>query len=334
MIFFTSITLNYLPKARLLSKTLKKSHPDWHLYVIINDRIESHQRQSFIEENSKYFSKIFWLDNLEINNKEAWIFQHTTVELCTAVKGLFLKELVFEGHEKIVYLDPDIAIFNNLTKITTLLDDYAILLTPHLLDPEEEKQAILDNEIAGTLRHGVFNLGFLAINGKKSDGVRFSNWWYNRLLEFCYSDYELGLFTDQKWCDLIPCFFNDYFIIRDPGYNVASWNINKRNITFSKSGQLVVNKEYPLRFFHFTGYDSGAGKIMTQRYRNNNQIVDELWNWYSRELLSLGQEYWENKKCSYDFYDNGKEISYEDRQIFRKLYDQGVAQENPYRIYD
>ena len=48
-------------------------------------------------------------------------------------------------------------------------------------------------------------------------------------------------------------------IIRDPGYDVASWNLDCRKLSFNEEGVLMVNSEYPLRFYHFTGYDSGAG---------------------------------------------------------------------------
>jgi hypothetical protein len=31
MIVYTSITLNYLPKAKILAKSLKQFHPDWEI---------------------------------------------------------------------------------------------------------------------------------------------------------------------------------------------------------------------------------------------------------------------------------------------------------------
>ena len=39
MIVFTSITLNYLPKAKILAKTLKQFHPDWQFHLVISDKI-------------------------------------------------------------------------------------------------------------------------------------------------------------------------------------------------------------------------------------------------------------------------------------------------------
>jgi lipopolysaccharide biosynthesis glycosyltransferase len=332
MIVFTSITLNYLPKARVLAKTLKRMNPNREFHVFISDLLLEEEKESFIQGNASLFDRIYWLDDLEVENKKAWIFKHTVVELCTAVKGLYLRHLINQDHKKIVYIDPDIAIFNDLSPIESLLDEYAILLAPHLLDFSDESQAILDNEIGGTMRHGVFNLGFLAINAQKSDGQRFAKWWSSRLYEYCYADYERGLFTDQKWCDLVPAFFEDYYIIRDPGYDVASWNLNKRKLSFSKDGQILVNEKYPLRFYHFTGYDSGIGRLMTQRYGTQCSVVEEVWAWYLREVTKMGQNEWQIHLCHFDFYKDGKEILPRERKLYRNREDLQSTYKDPYAI--
>ena len=134
-----------------------------------------------------------------------------------------------------MYIDPDIAVFNRLDEIDRLLDHHAIILTPHQLEFEDVRSAVLDNEVC-SLKHGVFNLGFFAINNS-SEGYSFANWFNQRLLEFCYADIPNGLFTDQRWCDLAPAFFQNLCILRDPGCNVASWNLSKRNLSFSRGGR-------------------------------------------------------------------------------------------------
>ena len=184
------------------------------------------------------------------------------------------------------------------------------------------------------MRHGIFNLGFLAVNPTRPEGKRFSTWWAHRLLNFCYADYDRGLFTDQKWCDHAPALFEDLYIIRDPGYNVASWNINKRTLSLSESGQLLINDRYPLRFYHFTGYDSGAGDFMTQRYNANNPLVDEIWTWYGRTLKRMSQDKWGSQACYYNFYSNGIKISAEDRKFYRDNLNLQEAYPNPFTIRD
>ena len=315
---FTSIALNYLPKARILADSLKKLHPDWKFHLLISDRVPATMKYR-VKFDKKWFDRVVWVEELEIKNLKSWIFNHTVVELCTAVKGLYLKQLVLEGAEKIIYIDPDIVIFNELLEVEKLLDDHAILLTPHLINYSDNYQSIVENEIYGAMRHGTFNLGFFAINARKEDARQFANWWEQRLLDFCYADYEKGLFTDQKWCDLIPSYFEDYHIIRNPGYNAASWNLDTRQISLSKEGKLFVNEINPLYFYHFTGYDSGAGPQVIDRLTKdgNNPIVKEIWDWYSRELQKMGQSELGGLSCAFDYFDNGEKIKPEMRLIYR-----------------
>ncbi len=317
---FTSITLNYLPKARILARSLKQFHPDWIFHLVICERSDAYNRSTnsiVLERN--LFDHVVWLNEMDIPDLPAWIFKHTVVELCTAVKGYYLYHLAQQGAEKIIYIDPDIVIFNDLGQLDTLLEDNGILLIPHLVDFTDDPHSIMDNEINGVMRHGVFNFGFLAVNSKRQDGERFINWWWKRLYDYCYADFERGLFTDQKWGDLIPSFFEDYFIIRDPGYDVASWNLDCRQISFNSTGQLLVNGQHPLRFYHFTGYDSGAGMGVVDYLTTGgkNAVVRELWDWYNYQLTLNGHAELGKQTANCEFFENGKKISKEMRVLFR-----------------
>lgn len=321
MIVYTSITLNYLPKAKILAKTLKQFHPDWQFHLVISDKVPYDKADLFkVELNQPYFDKVVWIEELPIPEINSWIFKHSVVEICTAVKGPYLQYLADQGFEKIAYIDPDIAILNPLNPIEKWLDDYGILLTPHLLDYTDNPQSIQDNEIMGTMRHGTFNLGFLAVNSKIVDGRRFTDWWADRLLHYCYADYDRGLFTDQKWVDLAPSFFEKLLVIRDPGYDVASWNLDCRELSFNQQGQLMVNENYLLRFYHFTGYDSGAGMNVVTSLTSGgaNPLVNELWDWYIRQLDANGHETMGKVRSYYDTYDDGTKIEQEMRVVYRE----------------
>jgi hypothetical protein len=334
---FTSITLNYLPKARILAESIKKFHPDWILHVVICDRLSSLERSKIqVDFAEELFDHVAWLDDFIIPDLSAWIFKHNVVELCTAVKGYYLDKLVKDGAEKIMYIDPDIVIFNNLDPLDKLLDEHAILLIPHLVDYTDDPHSISDNEINGTMRHGTFNFGFLGVNSTKKDGARFTDWWWKRLFDYCYADYDQGLFTDQKWGDLIPSFFEDYHIVRDPGYDVASWNLDCRQVIINNEGQLRINENYPLRFYHYTGYDSGAGMgvINYLTAEGNNSIVNELWGWYNHQLMLNGQKELGGTSCSFDFFENGDKVTNEMRKVYRTRPDLQARYLNPYRIQE
>ena len=328
---FTSITLNYLPKARVLASSLKKFHPDWMFYVVISDKLDPRYNwKETINLDEEPFDEIIWAEELGIADFDSWLFKHSVVEISTAVKGPTFQKFAEEKPGKLLYLDPDIAVFNDLSFLEEKLDDSAILLTPHLLSPQIDRRAILDNEINSALLHGVFNLGFLAVNSEKSEGYNFSHWWADRLIHYCYDDKENGLFTDQKWCDLVPCFFDDYYVIRDPGYNVASWNLSLRNIKINDSGTIFINDKYPLKFYHFTGFDSGAGHLMTQVYSQGNIVVDEIWAWYRRQLTAFQQEEAFSMKWFYDYYTDGEKIPREARILYRRRYDLETAFPHPF----
>ena len=49
----------------------------------------------------------------------------------------------------------------------------------------------------------------------------------------------------------VPGMFGGLLVVRDPGCNVASWNLSRRRLAFGPGGALTVNGS-PLKFYHFT----------------------------------------------------------------------------------
>lgn len=311
---FTSISLNYLPKARVLASTLKSFHPNWHFILCISDKEPSEFSLPSLDGD---IDEIIWFDELFDNNHLSWCFKHNVVECCTAVKGLVLRKLLDNGAEKVFYLDPDIAIFNELTPLVEYLDEYDILLTPHQLQPEDNVHGIKDNELC-SLQHGIYNLGFLGISNG-DEGISFSSWWESRLIDYCYDDKSAGLFTDQRWCDFIPAYFSNFKIIRDPGYNVASWNLSNRKIEINRAGEILVN-DYPLRFLHFTKLGK-TGEIMTQKYARDNINVYELWFWYRNMVKMYYDDRIKDSWWYYGQYSDGTQIKDNHRKIYRNRED-------------
>ena len=147
--------------------------------------------------NYLLFDRVVFARDLGIPDFGSWIFRHDVVEACTAVKGPFLHQACGSGADAVIYLDPDTALFGSLEPIEHWLEEYEILLTPHLIDPNDEPTAIMDNDLSAS-RTGIFNLGFVAIR-TRGEGARFAKWWNDRLLAYCYDDMESGLFVDQRF---------------------------------------------------------------------------------------------------------------------------------------
>jgi hypothetical protein len=312
MIFTTSINLNYLPKARTLAQSVKRFYPESKFYLCMVEKNE------IDISNLPEFDKVIYPFDFWPSDHERILYKYEVVEACTAVKGeLFCYMLDTYKEENIfIYLDPDIQVFSPMDELLTALNQAEIVLTPHLTEPEEERCAILDNEVS-VARHGVFNLGFLAIK-RGPNAQQFLRWWGDRLKEFSFADYFNGLFTDQKWVDQAPAFF-DVFIFKNPGYNVAPWNIAKRNIT-EIDGSYCVNSTFPLRFFHFSGLDSGANLKMLSRYADQTSSIFRIRTNYLNALAQNGEKQNHSGSWSYDIFNTNFKFIKKARRLYQRNY--------------
>ncbi|MBS3735239.1 MAG: glycosyl transferase [Phycisphaerae bacterium] len=310
MHYFTSITANYLPKARVLAESVKRHNPDAAFYLMLAD-----DPPGGFNLADEPFDALLGLEDLGIDNLDAWVFKHRVVELCTAVKGpAFVRIFEQAGADKVVYLDPDIVVLADLRQLAAMLDEASVVLTPHQLVPETDREAVIDNEIC-SLKHGVYNIGFLAIRDD-AQGMRFLRWWRDRLLEFCYDDIPNGLFTDQRWVDLAPAFFDNVRILRDPTYNVATWNLTHRHVTEADDGRLVIDGE-PIKFYHFSGFDSGDQAVMLGKYAPSGSPLFDLRKRYIEWLDAAGQRELGQLPSKHATFSNGEPISPESRIVYR-----------------
>lgn len=328
MHFFTSVAANYIPKARVLASSVKRHNPGAKFHLLLADA-----KPSWLgEAGPEPFDSVILAEELGIPDFERWVFKHSVVELCTAVKGFGFQAIIARHQaEKVVYLDPDMVVYASLEPLDAMLDESSILLTPHQTEPEETNDAIIDNEIC-SLKHGVFNLGFLAVRGS-GEGKRFVDWWAARLLDYCFDDIPGGLFTDQRWVDLAPCFFEDLRVVRSPAYNVATWNLTHRVVTGSVPDGLLVNGE-PLRIYHYSGFDSGAQEVMLRKYGGENGTLFEMRRWYIERCAEMGQERHGKLPCTYGLYGDGRKIEQAHRVLYRTRADLMAHFPHPSRVDD
>lgn len=314
---FTSFSFSYLNRARVLARTLKAQHPEWTLWAVLTDK----EPEGFtFDLTNEYFDRVMTAEDLFGDGVESWLFGHDVVEACTAVKGKASVEILKQPDcDKLVYFDPDIAVINPMDEVVDLLDTHSIVLTPHQTDPEPraDRFAIRNNEVT-SLHYGVFNLGFVAI-ANDAEGRRFAQWWDDRLRDWCHDRLDLGIFVDQKWCNLVPCFFEGVKVLRDPGYNVASWNLSQRKMRFDEHGTALIN-DRPLRFYHFTKLGP-VGDAMTQRYARDNVEVYELWWWYRQQVVAMSAAEIPKGWWHYGTFDNGEPISKSTRELYRERSD-------------
>jgi len=307
---FTSINNGYLPKARILAASVRKHHPEAKMVLMLSDYQDPALDYSDFDLVLGPEDVVTGVENLE-----AWLFEHTVVELCTAVKPFAFKHLFDTyGYRGVVYQDPDTVLYSGLSELEKEMETHPIVLTPHVSQPAVDTDDLLDGEMLGCLRHGVFNLGFLALT-KEGEGPLFLQWWLDRCREYCFDDNQRGLFTDQKWIDLAPCFFQTLKVLRLPSYNVATWNLYYRYVEKDAAGQVVVNRDYPLRFYHFSGFDIGTHEHMLTKHDADNVCLREMTTWYSSELKRLANP--GPALSKYDYFPNGRAIPADWRRYYR-----------------
>jgi len=208
--------------------------------------------------------------------------RYNVIEFNTAVKPFYIDYLWREyGTDKqIVYLDPDILIYRPLNHIFAALESSSVVLTP-MFSIVTEKTS-LDELVA--LRHGMFNLGFIALKYSEHS-IKLVKWWKERLTTHCLIDKPRGIFVDQKWMDLAPLLFDEVFVLKHPGYNMAWWNFSERKLLDIGDDYAVNNPEQLLYFFHFSGFKPDSDSITG---RSN----EETFSYQARpELRSLGKSY-------------------------------------------
>jgi len=240
-VFLTIASLGYLPQVRCLFESLRLHHPEARLVLCLTEE--------------QVEAELFDADEFEVVLARSVVgpgfykmaFDYDIVELNTAVKPFAMQWLIDNGARRVTYIDPDCFLFSRLEELTAAHEGGAnIVLTPHATRP------ISDNKKPGELdflRAGTFNLGFVSVQASAVTSS-FLEWWSERLRSFCQFDPISGLFVDQKWVDLAPCFFDGVVVLRHAGYNVAYWNAFQRTIERRAGGWQV--DDVPLRFFHFS----------------------------------------------------------------------------------
>jgi hypothetical protein len=318
----TIVSLNYLPYARVLCNSFLRHHPGCQFYVLLVDRLPSD-----LECTSEPF-ELITVDELNITNFSSLAFKYDILELNTSVKPTFLKALLARDFDQVVYLDPDIFVYNVLDSVVNALTAHAIVLTPHVVSPSPGD---VESELV-TLSVGVFNLGFVAVK-KCAEADRFLSWWENRCLNVAFNERQTGMFVDQKWIDLVPCLFDSVKILKDPGCNMARWNLHERQLSQDDNGVWIVNQCSPLEFFHFSSISVDGGDQIsrfTDHYDLTNRAdLRSIFEDYRAQVIKQGFRSYYSGKYAFGVFDNGRYIS----RLVRSIYASNLERfggENPF----
>lgn len=254
---YTIATNHDIPKARILSESIKGIYPDWNVCVV------------FIESPDNCYANgdedftIIKHNELGIEQLESWLFMHNEEEAKRAFKVLALSYIMeILKSKKIIFLDLLSANASLLKKIETSLNQYSICLVPKITKPATEKSSVIEQEIR-LLREGSFDLSIFGIKNNEQ-GKRFAEWWKQRINVHCYQNDERGIYFEQKWCNLVPVIFDNVCIIQ--------------NITgFIQPDEINLSENTPKKW----SYES---------FSNGKMITDEM-RWIYRRRKDLQKKY-------------------------------------------
>jgi glycosyltransferase involved in cell wall biosynthesis len=280
----TIIARNYAAHARVLARSFAHHHPGQRLQVLVVDDVDAGTDWS--DEPFDVVSP-FELP-LEERTFHEMAMCYEVMELSTALKPWLMRLLLQRsGGGPVLYLDPDILVLARLDPVTALLGEHHVVLTPHTTEPipRDGRQACEVDILAS----GVYNLGFL---GLSAGCEPFLEWWSERLRLDSIVDHANMLFTDQRWIDLAVPYF-EHHLLRDPGYNVAYWNVYQRPVEQVGADYLAGGE--PLRFFHFSGFDPLRPHILSKHQGDRPRVllsehptVASLCREYASRLLAEG----------------------------------------------
>lgn len=317
---FTIAAANYIPKVRVLFRSLRRWRPEWKLHLAVADTPPTTAALASVEAD-----EVHLLDELGIPNLKRWAFCHTCIELATAIKPFTLRRLLPRPDcRAAIFFDPDIVAFSSLPEIAEGFAEADILLTPHLTAPESSVAGVIANEIC-TAQHGIYNLGFIGV-ASRPQGRALADWWADRAYRFCREDLQNGIYTDQRWIDFVPGFFDRVKILRSPGLNVAPWNLSERQLSGGLDQGFSVNGA-PLGFYHFSQVDGEANDRPTA----TQAAASELVKWYRKETRPLANEPGASTKWGFGSFEDGAPILNVQRTVYRLRNDLQHAFPDPFR---
>lgn len=313
---------NYFAKARVLRNSYLEFHPEQSFYIVIMDR----KHPAFEAQHSEY--QLIWVEDLGIQNLNQYAFTYDVIEFSTNVKPTALKYLLAR-HSKVLYIDPDIEVYNHLTPVFNALERHAITITPHTLSP------ILDGKHPNDidfLKFGAYNLGFVGVSDC-DEAIQFLDWWSSRCLAYGFYEPQLGLAVDQKWIDLVPSYFPTTKIMRDVGLNVSFWNLHERFIS-KQAGEWLVNDTDKLYFIHFSSFDSENPTAIASKQNRFSQgdrsDITELYEGYALKLKAQDTGNYSANAYSYDFFEDGVYITAAMRRFYACLSNRFADEQNPF----
>jgi hypothetical protein len=278
---YTTTSLSHLYKVKTFTDSVAAFDPDVRLYVVLVEEI-GREREAAV---ARLIPEAHFLYPKDLPPQELASINpaYNYLEACCAYRPFF-GELLFEayGVERLIYMDSDMLQYASLQPAFEEL-----LLTNFILTPHNNAPAPL-SEVAneqGMLRCGIYNAGFIGMR-RGEECKRFLAWWKDRMRQYCIMDASQGFYLDQIWLNMVPVYYKKVKVEKDPGYNVAYWNLFQRQV--EKQGDTLQVDGNKLRFFHYSGLIEEDAHNISRHMPNlkleDGSLLKALFDDYRRKL--------------------------------------------------
>ncbi len=303
MIAYTIVSRAYVPHARVLARSYSAHHGGSKLIALLIDDVAEE-----VDPANEPFD-VLRLTDLDVGLAEIHqMAMQFGDKLIAAIKPWIFEHFLTRGADFVLYLDGDCVVYDSLEYLAELARAREVMVVPHVITPVPQDGLLPDDTTI--LSVGIYNAGMFGVGSAGQEFVRFLQ---ERLRIECRTDISAMRVNEQRWLDFVPALF-DHVVCRDPGMDVAPWNIHERHLTVHQ-GRFLVNAE-PLRTFHFSGFDPRTSSILSARdYWHNPRIaveempaLEQLVDQYRKDLLGSGFDESKDIPFAFDFLADGSPI--------------------------
>jgi hypothetical protein len=286
----TLATLNGLPRARALARSLQRHAPTWSLEVVLVACEEVVKAHSEREQTLRLRSVCQELD-LDI---AALLALHDEHELGVLLVPALLRRLARQSAQPLAHLPSSVWLLGSLAPVETAVADRSVMLVPRMtVDVPEDG---LEPSRKQMERAGRMEPTIVGVDASER-AASFLDWWQ------AHVEQALGSLDarrsgdrpeDRPWLarflELAPARFATA-VLDDPGCNLNVWNLHTHTLAGPPQAPLVDGR-WPLRFVHLPGFDPARPHRLsanaTRARVSRSPLLHELCAAYAAELRACG----------------------------------------------
>lgn len=268
----------YLPRALVLYRSLKRFEPHARVWALCMDDLAFRAVTELNERDLVPISlgefEASDPELLEVKGERSVVEYYFT---CTPSLPLH----VFERDsalDQVTYIDADLRFFNSPQPLFDELGENSVSIIPHRY-PDDMRHM----EIAG-----IYNVGWLTFRLDER-ALSVLKDWRVQCLDWCFDRFEDGKFADQKYLDYWPARFAGVTVLKNPGANLAPWNLRRHHLSMVERSISVDGN--PLIFFHYHGMKRVGGPLWNlylaeYAVRPSRLVIREIYAPYLQELAA------------------------------------------------